>query len=337
MFTPKEFEPQDIHDAIMHLGVATSSSDDIEVLSQRPLDVLLYKEILKFDKEQLESVTSKHKEKKFLLNTAYSKKNYFIFSAFIQKGAFVDDLSPFSQWILKATKDQDIPLKLYENIFHLENDSYYQNNDLLYKQFNTFMAFFTKFNEHTEFKENLLNKFYKDHGKKFHTYIIDFIYQNIVRIPDVCDLFLTKIKESHIDINKNFPLNKILPEVSSWSKEDEKKTGFFISSQDIPRLKSLLEKGFKFDENKYEFAGQNLLTAVLNSGRVDLVETILPYINKFMPLDQDLDNQSKLIEKYQNKPSYENIKLIYFKAIYQHYDNLLPVKENATDSKKLKI
>lgn len=331
------FTVTDLYNGIKQIQYPMNSSTGMRELKERSIDRLLYREISNFKKLDLESYQLGEQNTNLLLHLVLACRNSFLFAGLIKTGAFVEALSPLSNWIIKNTNSPS--LDLYENVFNMEcqhnlihKNKIFKGNlneDVQTMQVSILMDYLA--NMDTPEKFNLAQKFFHDWGQQYASEIIDKIFQT--EKPTAFNEFIvSQFKANDIDINKGFPLNDLLPDnKNNWS--DTQEESFFISSSHIPRLTTLLDYGFVFDEEKYRFKDDTLFMAVIMSKRADIINCIIPHITNVCSVKLPRVEQEEIIESLSAKNYYKDIKSTYFKGLFE---TLIPNK-NISNLQKIKI
>jgi len=329
----KKLEVSDLVDSLEYISRSTSSSDNFKSFSNSPIHILIYNEIKRFSKKELESCEVK---KRWSNLSDFAFKNSFLLSAFLENGAFVKDLSSASKWILKS----GIPMDdfLYETIYYIEDDARRSNRGYIGEskqeksQRNNLFYFLCDYRPDNLFNLDLLNKYYTEFGAKDQKHILNYIYKNAASdhsAGEICNFFHMKLVNDKFDFNSCDILNNILPK----SKRDED-SKFFISSTDMPRIKTLLDYGFRFDEKNYSYGRDNLFVAIIKSGRKDIIETILPTLTSPISEYGSKEDQDRYIkELLANNPNTKLIETIYNKCLL---DSQLS-NDKIDSKKKIKI
>ena len=113
----KKLNGQDLFLILKEFKKTWYSGDSIQKLSQDPISVLLYNEIQKHSKEDIESVIG-DKWGKNIYTQVIDLRNPFIFLGLLKKGAFKNKMSDDSNWLLEQVKTPS--LDLYCAIFMSE-------------------------------------------------------------------------------------------------------------------------------------------------------------------------------------------------------------------------
>lgn len=329
----KKLEVSDLLDSIEYVTRSSSSSDNFKNFSESPIHVLVYNEIKRFSKKEIESCEAK---KRWTSLSDLAFKNSFLLSAFLEKGAFHKNLSPASKWILKS----GIPMDdfLYETIFYIEDDARRNNRGYIGEskseksQRNNLFYFLCDYRPDNLFNLNLLDKYYNEFGAKDQKHILNYIYKNAGSdhsSGELANFFHMKLVNDNFDFQSSDILNNILPQNK---RNDDSK--FFISSSDIPRVKTLLDYGFRFNEQSYSYGNDNLFTAIIKSGRKDIIETILPTLKSPISEYGNKEDQDRYLRELITKaPNTTLIETIYNKCLL---DSQLSNNKEET-KKKVKI
>lgn len=326
----EQFTLDDLYKGIEQIRYPMSSSDDMAVLRQRPVDKLLYREIFNFTKEELENYQLGSLKTNLFLHLVLTCQNSFLFAGLIKNDAFVDALSPLSNWVVKNTPEA--PLELLEAVFHMEQGQGFVHSKKTFKgnvsediqtsQIHILVKYLSAMD--TPLKFNLAQKFFEQWGEHYVEPLVSEIFYTDKETP-FNEFIISQFKMAGINFNKNFPLNSMLP------KNNE--SSFFISSSNLPKLQTLLQYGFVFDEENYRFKGDTLFTALIMEARPDIIKCIMPYLTSACSVKLPRQEQEEIIEKHAAKPYYAELKSFYFKSLF---DNLIPLKDKESVS-KLKI
>lgn len=329
----KKLEVSDLLQSLEYISRPTSRSNNFESFSNSPIHILIYNEIKRFSKKDIESCETKNRWSN-LSDLAF--KNPFLLSAFLETGAFHKQLSTPSKWILKS----GIPMDsfLYETIYYIEDDFRRGNRGHIGEsakeksQRNNLFYFLCDYRPKDSFNLNLLEKYYNEFGVKDQKHILKYMYTNAGSehsAGEICNFFHMKLVNDKFDYNSVDILNNILPKDK---RNDDSK--FFISSTDIPRIKVLLDYGFRFDEKNYSYGNDNLFVAIIKSGRKDIIETILPTLTSPISEYGSKEDQDRYIkELLANNPNTKLIETIYNKCLL---DSQLS-NDKIDSKKKIKI
>jgi hypothetical protein len=289
----EEIKVDDLIEAISFLGNRITHGTSIYEYSESPIHIMVHNEIMKFSKDELEkSKASTHSGAK-LWNISFYIRNPYILSAFLEKGAFVNKLSNNSKWLLNVL---DEPNKdIYQVIYDME-ETKFRYSPALYseqKQLHYWILdYFCDMNDSNHIK--VIDKYLKEFGEKDSSKILKFIVKNYSsKHKDFFSYVVSKLKLQGIDIENNNFLNYYLPETEKYS---DTKNKFFISSSNFDKIKDLLEIGFRFDEKKYSFNGDNLFIAVLKGNNKILTDIIVPYLTNIK--SKKMDEQNQFIEDF---------------------------------------
>lgn len=309
----------DLLKAIDYITGSRTSNDNFDECSKNPIFILVHNEIKKFNSLELESCIGKNK---WYSLSDYAFKNSFLLSAFIEQGAFINKLTNSSKWIL----DSGIKIDsfLYETISYIEDDFRRQNRQPLNQKVSNDndkdILFYFLFENRPNNKVNLmlLEKYYNNFCKTDKNKIINFIFKNAGKNfndGEICNFLYKKLCNEGFDFTSSNILNNLLPKETTKTIPNEIKN-FFISSIDIPRIKFLLDYGFRFDEKEYSYYGDNLFISIIKSGREDIIRTILPTLsNVITNYGNKLENEMYIQELIKKSPNKEFIESIYQKCL----------------------
>jgi hypothetical protein len=340
----EKFNIEQIIQAIKFLGSSYYSSDTIYTYKQSPIHILVHEEILRFSKEEIDAAKDiKSKDGYSVWGVTFAIRNPYIFSAFLKIGAFQDKFHPDSKWLLEQFKKPNDDL--YSLVFDVQNaynsrnihivqDEPYGRN-FLFKCI--FDSSYTNFNLlDTPEKIYIVDSYITDFGKEKEEELLYFLYKNYSdddKKIKICNHTMKKMKEIGIDFSKNELLNNLLPEENYLNRDSKK---FFISSSNIPRMKNLINCGFKFNEKDYSFYGDNLFIGTLKSGRKDVIETIIPELQDITPKTGTLEEQNKFVMEFVKGMRNNDLAQL----VQRQYDRLVlsyELSNDRTEKKKLKI
>jgi hypothetical protein len=322
----------DLVEGIRFLGNSISNGDNIHAYSKSPIHIMVHNEILKFSKEELEQCKTKTVLGNSLWDISFRIHNPYILSAFLKKGAFVDKLSNGSKWLInsmeKPSKD------IYQVIYYME-ETKFGFHDKEEKQLHYWILRYLNKLDNPDHLE-VVDKYLQDFGQKDSSKILNFIVRNPLNNGKDYDFYsyvVSKLKMQGIDISKNNLLNEYLPENDRFAK---KKQDFFISSIHHSDLENLLQMGFRFNEQKYSFNGDNLFITLVKSKNKELINIIVPYLTNIKPKKGTIEDQHKVVEYFDNSVSSS------FNWVKKQYDCLvldsqLVVNQENITKKKLKI
>ena len=325
----KKLEPQDLFKSIEYIGQRRSSADDINSLSQCPINILVYNEIMRFSKKDIEYARKKYRNDT-LYSSVLESENEFLYAALLQKKAFYNSLNDGSKWLLNQASAPS--LELCDCIYKIQYDKYKRKDK---KHFLSCVAnYLNKLD--TQEKVDISIEFYNTYGKQYHKELIAICFDSID--SNLTDYLLIKLKEDKINLNEENLMQEFLPKKKYNDNSD---TQFFISSVNNERMKLCLEKGFRYEEEMYDFCGKTLMTALLESERVDLVTIILPYLRILEPKDNLVNGKAsninyELLNLYKDRKEFQEIKGIFYKLIHDSYEEKFKVKKES-DPLKIKI
>lgn len=321
--------PLQVYEALDKLNAGTGKT--MQEMRQNAISILLYKEILKFDKEEVENLTNRFGRKLSLFYAALNKNEPLIFAGILKIGACHDLLNPQAQWIVKNI--DNIPLNLYEVIYNTEQQiRFYKSypremegkdaNYLTLHLIDGISAYIEK--NPSEFSDNLFNKFYEAFHDILHGVFLSSIKDNIIHRPVISEKLIAKMYEYNHNIDEGYIVNQLFcKEVDAWKSKNEK---FILEKHNLPKIDSLLKSGFSLDPN-YNFHDENLLSAILKGQHEETIKTLIPYID-INPQHNNIEEQKLLIENLKDKPYYNEIKSAYLKGLFEY---IVP----QTESKKL--
>lgn len=322
----------DIYKGIEQIRYPSSSSNDIFVFSKRPVDRLLYAEIMKHSKEDLQNFKLEHTNQHALFDITVQCGNSFLFSAFIKKGAFINKLSNVSKKVLSYIPEP--PLSLSQRIFNLLPLKTYQlEKDNSHYEIINYLEYCSDLNNDN--KINLVKNLYKDFGKEYHSTFVEYIFETAAKNPPLNNMLLNLIKQNNNDINDEYPLNKLLPKCSI-NKQSFAPTSFFVSSSEYPKIKQLLDYGFHFDEKNYIYHNENLFNTLLESRQHEFLKLVLPYIAELKPLKMTSSEQKDMIYTFNNQSYFKDLEYKYLEYIHNELDKIIPNKKSENNT-KLKI
>lgn len=323
-------------------------------LSHDGYSAILYNQFLQYSKEDIESI-NRIKEKSFY-SLFLEIENPLLFNALLSKGCLehLDDLS--------VKVFNEIPVKtkhVFDLIYSFEKEKENKNLNEREVLFKKLCVDFLRFGNQQKNKDFIFKEFLKDNCKdilltkdlftkyanKDKNYIesisenfiktkksfgfdyVDSLFENFVKTTKSCEFDF--IKE-----NKNI-LNGYLPK---YNGKNEK---FFISVLKIDEIKRLIDVGFKFHTENYIFNNQSIVCAVIDSGRKDLIDLIIPNLFTLKPPNSNFEKQNQMIESLDDMRFFD-LKEYYFKKLKEEFsesvDGMLEKKDTVKqDVSKLKI
>jgi hypothetical protein len=234
-------------------------------------------------------------------------------------------LNPDAKWLFKNI---DHSPTLYETVFDAQR-SRGEEKDL--RNFMYYISRNIKVLDEPKQIE-LADKVYDLNAKKNEQELIKYIFSNISSNSN--ELFINRVleryKQDNVDINKYNFLNGVINE----SRYGSEYSNLFISSSDFPRINKLLEKGFKFEDEKFSHHGESLFIAVLKSKRMDIIRTVLPSLKMPAPRNMTMEEQHTIVDMYKNEKTYTEIKEMYYSKYYEYLADKLPEKDTKDIQKK---
>lgn len=323
----KKLKVEDLLKSIKYVSQIFSSGDNMETFMQSPIHIMIYNEMSKYSKKELESVKSSHGHEDEIYYKVVNSRNPLLFAVLLEKEAFTSKLNPEAKWLLKNIEPSPT---LYETVFNAQTDRIEDKN------LGDFMYYISRnvkvLDENKQIE--LADKIYKVYGKKEEEELIHYIYSNIS--SDSKEIFVNRIlnryKEDNIDINKYNFLNSMIND-KTYEKDY---SDLFISSSHFPRINTLLEKGFKFEDEKFDHFGENLFVAVLKSKRLDIIKAVLPSLKMTEPRGMTMEEQHAIVDMYKGKNFYTEVKEMYYAKYYEYLADKLPEKDTK-DIPKMKI
>jgi len=306
--TREKFNTAELLEAVAYLRHNFYHHEPIVKSRKSPIHVLVYDEIIKHSKEDIDASQDRTREGYSLYSISLAIKNPYIFSAFLKTGAFQNKLSPESKWLLDLKKRPGDDI--YQMVCYVEDAIGHKNmmsnrdielgkNILFHCLIVNSLGDFYKLD--TPEKLEVIDKYIEDFGKKYKDEFFYFISQNYdqeSKKEEFCEYLVTKMKNLGIDFSENKLLNKFLPEEDYYKKEPSK---FFISSSYIKKINNLFNCGYKLDEKNYSYYGDNLFIAILKSERRDIIETFIPHLTDLTPKTGILAEQDKFVEDWVSK------------------------------------
>lgn len=307
---------EDIHNT-------TSSGESDNYYSNSARHIVAYNALINLSKEELESHNSFNQP--IFWNLIFGRRqNVSLFVAVaVEKEAFLDNFSHFSQWLIK-NQTNDRTWEFYSLIGNIESlRKKATQQDIIENAFSYFHDL------DSEDKKQLLNKFYKQYlsEKSAREHIISHIYN--YPTSDLSVYLLDKCQQNDIDINASNILHQMLP-----SKEES--YSFFISSAIFPILTARLKSGFKFNENVYRFNNDNLFTSLLKTKSTHMIPFMLPHIQDFTITSDKEDIFMKLKDTvHQGQSLYDLVYPFYFQHQLQQELNKNSLSTSCARKKKL--
>lgn len=264
----------DIAIAMQYFKNSISSADNIHSYANHFLYRAVYKKLLSFSKEELETVFWNPENKEFhsnpksknngirfaknIFEATTELRNPLFFSAFIEKGVFKEYYHPVIKNLLENKKTPH-SLDFFEMLYHIQtskrlNEKEEEGKEI--KDIQDIVYGFTKelnTEEKIEVHMNFINLLIESGHKNF----VQFVLSNIARFSDEHILIIKgKIKEHSIDINGYKVFEKYFPKTNDSS--------FFITST----LHEFMDKAydFGFRVKDYQFKKLNLPCAMYSYG-----------------------------------------------------------------------
>lgn len=243
-----------------------SSNDNIHTYSQHFLYRSVYKKLMSFSKDELETVFWDSTTKKFhsnpksedfsikfsenIFEVNQSLKNSLFFSAFIEKKSFVKYYNSPVKLLLKDKKTPH-SLDFLETLYNIQNCNDNQINKNLFN-FDYEIFSYVK-NLDTEEKNEIYIKYINYLIEKNPKDYVKFILKNITSFNEQHILITqSKSKEYKININDYALYEEIFPKENSGN--------FFISSIGFELINKAFDYGFR--ANKYQFKGLNFINTL---------------------------------------------------------------------------
>jgi hypothetical protein len=270
-------EKDDIFDiaiAIQYFNNMRSSSDDIHTFANHFLYKTVYKKLLSFSKEELETIfwdketkefhenpKAKHHEIRFSRNifeAIYKVDNALFFAAFIEKEVFKDYYHPVVKTLIENKKSQH-SLDFLQMLYNIQMSKKINEEKNIEKNFLEFDHFIFNFVKEldTEEKNEVFKIFIDNLIKKNFKDFVAFILNNIKSFKEEHLLILkSNIKIHNIDINEYELFEKKFPQITDNS--------FFISSSSHDFIDKAYDFGFR--AVKYEYKNLNLPCAIYSHG-----------------------------------------------------------------------
>jgi len=332
------FELQDIIVAFDKFGEVISSADTIDNLSNSPAHKLLFNEILKFSKEELESPIKIRNRNAFIYDYVFSQRHCLFFKACILKGAFIDKLSEETKWLLDNVPNPSD--QLFEAIHYMERNRIGREfDDSKPITFNKFMDLFMSryfyifdSEEKKYVMELILDKYAHQEVKFFEKLVVTDmpIYSNHSETHEYIGKRLHELGLA----TKN--LNGYLTKLEEDDTPDYVRH-FNFGEYGLSKIDRLLKCGFRFNEQDYSYNGDNLFIALTKSKQLKACELIFPYLSDINPKSGSFAEQHAFIA---------SLPKIYpkdYKFFQSHYEKMVlnleldDKKEDNTKVKKPKI
>lgn len=328
MFNVKKLNIEDFITIIDKLGNSHSTSDSMVKFTEDPNHILLFNEMMKYSKEELEKEFPKKVFYVDLYESIIRNRSYLAFVALMQKGAFIHKLLPENQWLLENIEIKTI--SFYSNLNQSETTRFFNSE----KEYNGYglsyvLSYYTEyFNklesvQLTRLAKKLYNQFGSENFDSLNYFAMDYVTCSMSKV------LLTIFKENNRNINQGFMLTNDLPKENSYTKD------FFINSISLISLQKRLEAGYRLDEENYSFKGKSLMENLLLFGNADVVNTILPYLTRAKPFVLNYGEQHSLLNKFKKLPNFEDIENHYFSLVEQEYDRVIPQKNFKNEKKKI--
>lgn len=274
---PEINDSEDIFDvaiAMQYFKNMRSSSDNIHTYANHFLYKTVYKKLLSFSKEELETVfwdkdkkefnsnpKAKNHEIKFTKNiweASSALRNSLFFSAFIEKGVFQEYYHPVVKTIL-SNKKTNHSLDFLDTLFHIQTANRMNEPRGSMKNFLDFDSSIFQFTKKldTEEKNEIFMIFIDNLIEKDHQDFVSFILDHLIYFNEEHILIINShLKKHNIDINAYQLFENKLPKNSDSS--------FFISSTFHDFFDKAYDFGFR--ALNYEYKNLNLPCAIYSHG-----------------------------------------------------------------------
>lgn len=252
----------------------SSSSDNIHTYAKHFLYKTMYKKLLSFSKEELETIFYDREKKEFHPNPKAKEhaikftndifqvieglRNSLFYGALIEKGVFKDRYHPVVKILLKNKKTPHSLhfLETLHTIQHAQRINEPRGSMKNIMDFNSTIFNFSKALDTEEKQEvfmTLINTIIKQNHKDFSQFVLN----HVTNFNEEHLLIInSKIKEHNIDINCYGLFEKKFPDPSDSS--------FFISSSYHDSLDKAYDFGFR--ANNYVYQGLDLPRAIFTHG-----------------------------------------------------------------------
>ena len=310
-----KFEMKDLVAAIEHLNANRSSDDNMEKLPSSPMHVLVYNQILQFSKEELEAPIKIRNRHVSLAEMVFTQRHGFFFSACIKKGAFHNLLSDESKWLLENFPD--LSHQLMGAIHSLEKRSSKDLNEPKQLTFPIFMEilmghYLYLFNtdEKKAVVDLILDKYAEKESKYLQGIVINEMpmYENHSATHEYIG---RKLYDLGL-VTRN--LNGLLPHPGDYP---DHKNDFNLNRNDVSKIQRLLKCGFRFNEEEYNYYGDNLFIALVKARNFNACEVILPHLSDVTPRSGSYIEQHAVIDSLAKTRPQE------YKFIKSHYEKCL--------------
>lgn len=280
---------------------STSSRDNIHNLSNNPMQILVYNELNKYSASELENLKNprfpdiqRHKE--FFYNAIFRNKNPFLYSLVLKKKAFIDKWSSNVRDIIEQISCPS--LDLCQCLFWYESQNRKNERKDQNLDFVAAILGYTQNPENSQEEQKVYDIIYEKNIKNFSPFLKElFNSSNNSGVSYI----LRKIKRQGFNINEDNLMDKYFPSQFSLDSQtcEKMKKSFFIPIGRYPEIMFKVKNGFRVDEKNYDYYGQTLLEAMLNSENkmTDYLKLMLPYMKNIHPKSMTLERQSQLIEK----------------------------------------
>lgn len=309
-------------------------------------EVILYNQLIRYSKEELDSMKEKLRSSDTILDVVIKTKSVLLIKGVLEKNAVLDSLSEDSKWILKSS--ESINLNVAKTVYWIEENNRLNNrgglNESKEERNNRDNLLYFLFNYIEEPNLDLTDRYFKDFGqlKEKQKILIDYVKNKAQTNPTFAEYITCKLKEVGADINEYGTLNTILPTyIPGADPLNEKsymsnhpKTTLWISASDRTTISNMIQLGFRFNEDVFSYQGDNLFMAVLKTQELSLIKIIIPTLTKIEPLDGDWQKQEDFIENMSGK-WFNPIAKIHYQKLKLEYE--LGSKINQIKPKKIKL
>ncbi len=293
-------------------------------------EVILYNQLIRYSKEELDSMKEKLRSSDTILDVVIKTKSVLLIKGVLEKNAVLDSLSEDSKWILKSS--ESINLNVAKTVYWIEENNRLNNrgglNESKEERNNRDNLLYFLFNYIEEPNLDLTDRYFKDFGqlKEKQKILIDYVKNKAQTNPTFAEYITCKLKEVGADINEYGTLNTILPTyIPGADPLNEKsymsnhpKTTLWISASDRTTISNMIQLGFRFNEEVFNYNGDNLFMAIAKTEDLNLITMIIPTLTRIQPIGGDWWQQEDFIEKINNdivnkiaKTYYQKLKLEY--------------------------
>ncbi len=318
--------------------------DKVERISAK--EVMLYNQLIGYSKKELEDVSLSFVSRNNIMSAAIASKSELLVKGVLEKGACLDKLTEDSQWIVRNASF--INLNVSKTVYWIEEHKKLNNRGGLNeseeerKNRDNLLYFLFSYVENPNY--DLTDKYFKEFGKikEKQKTLINYVKNIAITNPTFAEYITCKLKEIGVDINEYGTLNTLLPTYIPGTDPLNEKSYMFnaakqtlwIGASDRSMIFNMIQLGFRFNEEVFNYQGDNLFFSIVKTEDRDLIKMIIPTLNNINPIDGDWAKQESYIDRIQNEDIKKIISSCYNKL---KLDYELDTSNTVSNVKKVKI